>query len=311
MKVRGTATIPSLLAFLWVCAISGCGMRTPMGNPVDAASDHAIAPSRTDARPMPDSSRDLLPVPEVQPELPIKPPVDAKPVSPDMPADLRADGIPDRYRDLPDLIADLGRDLPTDQRPDWLPDVPPTDSVPDRIPDLIADRLSDVAVGPDMGCSPGQTLSCMCNNGLQGAQICLPSLRYSECGCGTDALMRVKNGVIGTWTGTATTPWVPPYRVTFNFDSYGHYSAKSLDGAEPALYYGTDIDSPLKHYTISDIQADGDAIGSIDIVFDSNSVDHDELKGIALSTDLNHLKFYFMHAGTYGPLQYDLRRDSP
>ena len=134
---------------------------------------------------------------------------------------------------------------------------------------------------------------------------------YSECGCGTDALMRVKNGVIGTWDGTATTPWLPPYQVTFSFDSYSHYSGRSLDAGAVALYYGIDDDSPLKRYAINDIQANGDATGTIDIVFDASSVNRDNLQSIQLSSDLNQLKFFFMHSGEYGPLQYDLHRVIP
>ena len=177
------------------------------------------------------------------------------------------------------------------------------------MPDLTPDLGSDQLVSPDSTCTLGQILPCPCDNGLQGARVCLPSLVFSECGCGTDALMRVKNGVIGTWTGTVTTPWTSPYRVTFTFDSYSHYSARTVDGSGiPALYYGSDADSLEKLYTISDIQANGDANGTITIFFGPGNSNLDKLEGIALSADLNHLKFYFMHGGSYGPLVYDLQR---
>jgi hypothetical protein len=140
----------------------------------------------------------------------------------------------------------------------------------------------------------------------------LPSLVYSECGCGTDALMRVKNGLIGTWTGTATTPWTSSYRVTFIFDSYTHYASRSLDGnSTSALYYGSDQDSPLKQYEVTDVQANGDAVGTIDIYFGDSSTTRDSLQSIQLSTDLSRLKFSVMHLDQYGPLQYDLQRTSP
>jgi hypothetical protein len=35
------------------------------------------------------------------------------------------------------------------------------------------------------------------------------------------------------------------------------------------------------------------------------------LEGVALAADLRYLKFYYMHVGQYGPLQYDLQRVSP
>ena len=210
-----------------------------------------------------------------------------------------------RCVNLPGLCPVLDAGVTDTREPD-----PSPDGIPDLPPDLPPDVGSDRLVSPDSSCMSGQALQCTCDNGLQGARICLPSLVFSECGCGTDALVRVKNGVIGTWTGTVTTPWTSPYRVTFVFDTYSHYSARTLDGSGyPALYYGIDdADSPEKLYTISDMQANGDASGTISIVYDLGYADLERLEGIALSADLNHLKFYFMHAGTEGPIAYDLQR---
>jgi hypothetical protein len=167
--------------------------------------------------------------------------------------------------------------------------------------------------GTGGACAPASTLPCTCDNGMSGSFVCLPNQVFSECVCGTPALMRVRNGVIGTWTGTATTPWVAPYPVTFTFDSYSHYSAKCLQSGCIALYYGTDEDSPLKQYDITDIQANGDADGTIDLVYNASgpadSPTQEDLKGISLSADTSRLQFYFMHFGEYGPLQYDLQRD--
>jgi len=122
--------------------------------------------------------------------------------------------------------------------------------------------------------------------------------------------MRVRNGFIGTWTGTATA-FGDTWPVTFTFDSYTHYSAKSLQAGIPALYYGSDDDSPLKLYNITDIQANGDATGTIVIYFSANDTNLDNLQGIELSADGSHLQFYFMHFGANGPLQYDLQRVTP
>jgi hypothetical protein len=123
--------------------------------------------------------------------------------------------------------------------------------------------------------------------------------------------MRVKNGMIGTWTGTATTPWVAPYTVTLVFDTYTHYSAKSSGTSTTALYYGSDEDSPLKRYSVDDILASGDAVGTIDVYFGASGTNHDRLEGIELSADSSQLKFFFMHLGQYGPLRYDLVRVVP
>ncbi|MGA9654610.1 MAG: hypothetical protein WBV96_11930 [Polyangia bacterium] len=122
--------------------------------------------------------------------------------------------------------------------------------------------------------------------------------------------MRVRNGFIGTWTGTATA-FGNTWPVTFTFDSYTHYSAKSLQAGISALYYGSDDDSPLKLYNITDLQANGDATGTIVIYFSANDTDLDNLEGIELSADGSNLQFYFMHFGEYGPLQYDLQRVTP
>jgi len=159
-------------------------------------------------------------------------------------------------------------------------------------------------------CAAGSTLPCTCDNGMSGSLVCLPSQVYSECVCGTPALMRVRNGFIGTWTGTATA-FGNTWPVTFTFDSYTHYSAKSLQAGISALYYGSDDDSPLKLYNITDLQANGDANGTIVIYFSANDTNLDNLQGIELSADGSHLQFYFMHFGANGPLQYDLQRVTP
>ncbi len=196
-----------------------------------------------------------------------------------------------------------------------------SDQPVDRLPDLLlADRYVGLELPLDLQtyevlpigepCVAGSTLSCTCDNGLSGTIICLPDGTYSECGCGTPALMRIRNGVIGTWTGTATA-FGDTWPVTFTFDSYTHYSAKSLQAGITALYYGSDDDSPLKTYDITDVQANGDATGTIVIYFSANDTNLENLQGIELSADGSRLHFYFMHDGAYGPLTYDLRLTPP
>jgi hypothetical protein len=335
-----------LLALLaCVCAGLGCGMRTEMISSTDA---QVASPDVPPDRPMDllrERPADLPPTPDLPPDLgpdrlPDLLPDRGPDLLPDLPPDLRRDLPPDLPPDLlPDLPPDLRRDLPPDLPPDLLPDLPPDlrrdllpdlvpdlprDLPPDFPPDLLADLVPDLPrerfrdLSPelppqgDAQCSPGSTQSCSCDNGLAGSRICLANLIYSECGCGTEALLRVKTGVIGTWTGTATTPWLSPYHVTFTFDSYNHYSSKALDGGgTPALYYGTDNDSPNKRYDITDIQANGDATGTIDICFDVGGCNRNKLQAIQLSADLSRLKFYITYQDQYGPLEYDLTRTSP
>jgi hypothetical protein len=317
-----------LLALLpCVCAGLGCGMRTEMISLTDASPDLPLDRPADLLRERPadlPSMPDLLPDlgPDRTPDLP----TDVAPDRlPDLPPDLRRDLPPDLLPDLstdlprdllPDLPPDLRRDLPPDFAPDLRRDLAP-DLLPDLLPDLQGDRFRDlppeVPQQGDAQCAPGSTQSCSCDNGLVGSRICLPNLVFSECGCGTEALMRVKTGVIGSWTGTVTTPFWATYHATFTFDSYTHYSAKaSPDGnGVPALYYGTDDETPNKRYGITDIQANGDAAGTIDICFDVGGCNRNKLQAIQLSGDLSRLKFYIMYQEQYGPLQYDLTRTSP
>jgi hypothetical protein len=120
------------------------------------------------------------------------------------------------------------------------------------------------------------------------------------------------SGVIGTWVGCATTPWTPMYKVTFVLRQDGSYSAKSGEGLDGqrmlALYYGTDKDSPLKRYYLTDLQASGLGLGEIDIYWDSGSVVRDDLRNIRLMGD--KLEFELLHEGSYGPITFRLNRVS-
>ena len=122
----------------------------------------------------------------------------------------------------------------------------------------------------------------------------------------------LESGVIGTWVGCATTPWTPMYKVTFVLRNDGTYSAKSGEGLDGqrmlALYYGTDKDSALKRYALTDLQASGLGLGEIDVVFDSHSVVRDDLRNVRLMGD--KLEFEMFHMGSYGPITFRLNRAS-
>jgi hypothetical protein len=124
------------------------------------------------------------------------------------------------------------------------------------------------------------------------------------------SLQDLADGIVGTWTGCVTTPWLPVYWVTMTFRSDGTYSATSgeiLDAqAMVAMYYGTDDDSSRKVYSLDDLQANGKGRGTIDIDFGLGSVNRDELRNVALMGD--DLQFEYWHQGTYGPLTFRLKR---
>ncbi len=122
----------------------------------------------------------------------------------------------------------------------------------------------------------------------------------------------LESGVIGTWIGCATTPWTPMYKVTFVLREDGNYSAKSGEGLDGqrmyALYYGTDKDSSLKRYYLTDLQASGLGLGEIDVYFGSGSVVRDQLRNIRLMGD--KLEFEMFHDVGYGPITFRLNRSS-
>ena len=123
------------------------------------------------------------------------------------------------------------------------------------------------------------------------------------------SLEAVKTGMLGQWIGCTTNPWTSPYKVSFEFRPDGTYSSETLadSGSKPALYYGTDQDSPKKTYSIDNFLGNGRAQGTIVIYFaGTNTTNTDTLDNISLTG--NTLSFSFKHFGQYGPLVYDLVR---
>jgi hypothetical protein len=117
-------------------------------------------------------------------------------------------------------------------------------------------------------------------------------------------------GILDAWHGCVSTPWTPMYEVFITFNADGTYSAhtgEELDGVRMiALYYGTDDDSPLKKYAITDLQDSGLGIGEIDIfIFGKNTV-RDSLRNVRLMGD--KLEFEMFHQDRYGPLTFRLSR---
>lgn len=120
----------------------------------------------------------------------------------------------------------------------------------------------------------------------------------------------LRDGIVGTWVGCVTTPWVPPYWVTITFRSDGTYSGVAAPGAgEPAFYYGTDQDSPEKTYQIDDLQSDLEGVGHIDIYFWPGDTNRGGLRNIRLMG--NQLQFEFFHRDAFGPLLYQLYKVAP
>jgi hypothetical protein len=121
----------------------------------------------------------------------------------------------------------------------------------------------------------------------------------------------LESGMIGSWEGCVTTPWVPAYWVDITFRSDGTYSAIStevLDGQDMnAMYYGSERDAPNKRWAVVDLTDSGTGAGQIDIVWDEhNETVRDELRNVELMAD--KLRFDFLHFQRYGPVTFELRR---
>jgi hypothetical protein len=89
-------------------------------------------------------------------------------------------------------------------------------------------------------------------------------------------LDEARSKLTGNWRGVVTTPFVPPYSIVMSFGADGGYSAhcsahSDYDDSSPgccrALYYGTDQDSALKHWTLATADAAGSTSGLIAIIF--------------------------------------------
>ena len=166
------------------------------------------------------------------------------------------------------------------------------------------------------GCIPGQSIACACTNGLVGAQICQPNGTYGPCVCQGDGgtwdqqqLARLRRGIVGRWAGVQTNPWTGPCQHTFTFEASGIYSAHSPGESCVVLYYGSNNDSPEKKYTLDDVKPGGEGMGQIGIYFGPGNTYPGEMRNVALSEDLQLLKFEVMYR-TYGPMVFSLKRES-
>jgi hypothetical protein len=167
-----------------------------------------------------------------------------------------------------------------------------------------------VGVGGSAGGSPTPCVppgACDCGGGVAGVPSCSEA-GVATCTCagnGLAELQWIRAAMVGSWAGTGVNPWNGKHDVVFTFTADGHYSAH---GTQPALYYGSDEDSPDKTYELTDVSVENAASGSIVTWFFPGDVNHDELKQVTVSPDESHLQFEYWHAAVYGPIVYDLHR---
>jgi hypothetical protein len=128
-----------------------------------------------------------------------------------------------------------------------------------------------------------------------------------------------RSGMPGRWEGLATTPWVGSYRVEITFGADGTYSGRctefSTDCCE-AFYFGTDLDTPLKTYSVEDATLSGNVTGELVLVVHYYYSDPNEFTVSSYPGDLSHIKFdatgsrlrFELRRNGKGPILYDLRR---
>lgn len=118
----------------------------------------------------------------------------------------------------------------------------------------------------------------------------------------------------GEWIGKVYSPWNNPLLASVSFDENGSFvskthSASYINGEyvyrAQTFYYVDDGDSPFNRYEISDLLANGSAIGELHS--ESRTL---ELKNIRYSSDLNSL-FFEVWNDSYGPIELSLSRYIP
>jgi hypothetical protein len=127
-------------------------------------------------------------------------------------------------------------------------------------------------------------------------------------------LEALRSAMVGHWYGNVTTPWVATYGAFLSFEASGHYASRSLDPSEPAFYYGTDLDTDLKKWALTDLAVLGAASGTIDIAFNYGGSNFGlptwagELSDVTVDTAGNRLQLSFSTSTGYGPVRFDMWR---
>lgn len=123
-----------------------------------------------------------------------------------------------------------------------------------------------------------------------------------------------ENAMTGRWRGTQTNPWFGTYVVAFRFDADGHYASRTMSGGGPALYWGTDEDTPLKQWRLDHVNADAKGIGEIDVAFAYGNgiyglpLWQGVIESLVFDAARERMHFVMTRADGYGPIDLDLWR---
>ena len=135
----------------------------------------------------------------------------------------------------------------------------------------------------------------------------LPAADAPPPGGEAEHLQWMKQRILGTWRGVATTPWTAPYGVEITFGADLHYSAHCLDTSGClAFYYGQDSDAPTRVYDLVDVLANHEGVGTI-YVWPSAGSWTGHLQRVTFRGDASRLTFEFSN-GNNAPILYDVVR---
>jgi hypothetical protein len=120
----------------------------------------------------------------------------------------------------------------------------------------------------------------------------------------SDPLARLQYAMVGSWQGSASSPWVAPWSVAIDFTADGNYDATTTDSsavgwAVPPFYYDQDPEHDRWQLTTLD---GSDGAGAIYLQWLDTP---DDMKAICFNDALTHLHFEYYHLG-YGPVVYEL-----
>lgn len=204
-------------------------------------------------------------------------------------------------------------------------DVPEMAAGASNVPEMTAGGAGGSAgtSNPDSGgqmgttppsCVPGRSIGCACSSGESGAQKCLGDGTYGQCVCSGDSatwdqqqLSRLRQGMVGTWTGMQTNPWDSGCATTITFEANGNYSAHSPDEECTVFYYGSNEDSSEKTYLLNDVLPTAEGQGEIVFWFNPGNTNAGHIRHLELSPDDTELKFEAWKAD-FGPLVFTLKR---
>lgn len=133
-------------------------------------------------------------------------------------------------------------------------------------------------------------------------------------------LALARRALVGDWHGVVTTPWVPQYQVTASFGDDGSYSAHcdtnsdaNNGGCCRAFYYGSDLDSELKRWSVSSVNADGSVEGDLDVAFCYQDCYlpgwQGKLRRVHPDQSGQRIRFEFWTDEGHGPIAFDLERN--